>query len=132
MVKRSQAQINARNRRAGARWETDLVTGFRSLGLDTERLRLSGKQDEGDLVVRGGPGRVYVFEAKNTQTWTYSKLLDYAKQARVEASNYAARRNLTPLPHHAAVMKVHGKGWQDGMVLLSMREYLRLMGETDG
>src|SRR5690606_14632617 len=55
----------AANRRRGTQFETDLVKHFRSKGMDTERLRLSGKEDEGDIVVRIGRDQRVVVEAKS-------------------------------------------------------------------
>ena len=36
------------NKRMGATFELDIVKWFRGLGFNAERLRLSGKDDEGD------------------------------------------------------------------------------------
>lgn len=92
---------------------------------------MSGKQDEGDIAFRS-KGRFIVHEYKNTQTWSYSKLLDYLQQAKEEAGHFAARRFIDPSKvHYAVVLKVHQKGWSEGAVLLPMSEYLRLIGESD-
>ena len=130
-VKRTRAQINARNRRAGASWELSGLKALRELGFDSERLRLSGKQDEGDLAFRHR-GQFHVHEYKNVATWSYSKLGDYLRQAKEEAENFAARRFIDPTRiHHAVVLKTHGKGWKEGVVMMPVSEYLRLIGEAE-
>ena len=46
------ATRNARNRRTGARWQSEFRDGARDAGLDVERLVLTGAEDEGDAVIR--------------------------------------------------------------------------------
>lgn len=80
--------------------------------------------DEGDLVVRHN-GAMHVFELKNTKTWSYSIILDYIRQAKVEAENFGKRRNRET--RYAALLKVHGKGFHDGLVVMPVSEYLKLL-----
>lgn len=94
-----------------------------------ERLRLSGKQDEGDLSLRH-QGTHTVYEYKNVATWSYAKLTGYLAEAKLEAGHYAGRRGLSKV-RHAVVLKVHGKGWMDGVVMMPMSEYLELIGESN-
>ena len=107
------------------------MKALRELGFDSERLRLSGKQDEGDIAFRH-KGQFHVHEYKNVATWSYSKLGDYLRQANEEAENFAARRFIDPARiHHAVVLKTHGKGWKEGVVMMPISEYLRLIGEAE-
>ena len=130
-VKRTRAQINARNRRAGAAWELSGLKALRELGFDSERLRLSGKQDEGDIAFRH-KGQFHVHEYKNVQSWSYSTLLDFLRQAKEEATNFGTRRFIpADRIHHAVVVKQHGKGWTEGVVMMPVHEYLRLIGEAE-
>ena len=55
----------AANRRRGSQYETDLVDYFRKRKWDTERMRLSGNLDEGDIVVRLDQDHRLVVEAKS-------------------------------------------------------------------
>ena len=121
---RTRAQINARNRAAGKRWEADCLSGLRAEGFDSERPRTAGALDEGDLVVRHN-GAMHVFELKNTKTWSYRIILDYIRQAKVEAENFGKRRNRET--RYAALLKVHGKGFHDGLVVMPVSEYLKLL-----
>lgn len=122
-------KVNARNRRAGAQFEIDGLTKLRSRGLDTERPRLSGKEDEGDIRIRVGES-FFVHEYKNVQeaTWRYGYIQDVIRQAREESKNYAAKRGIPPeRTHYAAVLKTHRKKWEESVVCLPMSEYLRLI-----
>ena len=48
------------NKAKGAKFETDVMKWFRKMGAVAERLRLSGAEDEGDLVVMVA-GDTYIF-----------------------------------------------------------------------
>ena len=43
--------MSAKNKRKGSKYEIDVMKWLRSKGYKTERLRLAGSKDEGDLVV---------------------------------------------------------------------------------
>ena len=53
------------NKAKGAAFEIDVMKWFRGLGVLAERLRLAGKDDEGDLVCVVS-GKTYILELKNT------------------------------------------------------------------
>ncbi len=55
------------------------------MGAVAERLRLSGAEDEGDLVVIVA-GETYIFELKNTKKLNLKEFWDEAQK---EADNYA-------------------------------------------
>lgn len=94
-------------------------------------MRLSGKADEGDLVFRHR-GKFHVHEYKNVKTWSYATLLGYLAEAKAECGNFLSSRMLVPgKGHYAVVLKQHGKGWSDGIVLMPVSEYLRLL-DSDG
>lgn len=124
---RSAAATAAANRRKGARWETDLRDGCRNSALDTERLRLNGKDDEGDLVIR--PGRrlhvpeFLVIEAKDAAM----NVSSFISQATLEADNFARHRDLDrDTVTGIAVVKRRGKNWREAVVLTTLAEYLKL------
>lgn len=119
----------AASRRAGARYETDLVKFFRELGYDTERLRLSGKQDEGDLVVRVD-GERFIIEAKAGKNVRPRFWFD--EEAVPEADNYTKRRDL---PHRAIPvlsMKSHNKAIGKSLVTISLEDFAYLLQRAEG
>lgn len=118
----------AANRRKGARWETDLRDGLRNSAYDTERLRLNGKDDEGDLVVRPGGSRLavpdfIVIEAKDAAM----SVSDFIRQAILEADNFAKHRDLDrDRVTGVAVIKRRGMNWREAVVLTTLAEYMKL------
>ena len=105
----------------GGAFERELMKYLREQGHDVERLRLSGKEDEGDLLVRWPSGDRLVIEAKNVKAMD---LAGWVKEAELEAKNYAEHRG-TYLPDWAVVHKRRGKGAADAYVTMPLREYLR-------
>lgn len=103
----------------GSRYENELLKYLRTQGLDAERLRLTGKEDEGDLLVRFHSDR-FVFEAKNTKRMT---LAGWVEEARLEAKQYGEHRGIAT-PYFAVVHKRIGKGVADSFVTLPLHEYL--------
>lgn len=75
--------------RRGPLWETKLLDHLRGHGFDVERLRLTGREDEGDLVIKDGG--VVIIEAKDDKTFNISGWL---REAAAEAVNYARHRSI--------------------------------------
>jgi hypothetical protein len=117
----------AANRRKGALWERDLRVGLRNSAHDTEGLKLAGKEDEGDLVVRTGP-RLYVpdfliIEAKDAKM----DVNGFVTEAITEADNYARHRDLDrSRVTGIAVVKRRGKNWREAYVITTLAEYMKL------
>lgn len=113
----------------GSRFENEAMKWLREQGYDVERLRLTGKEDEGDLLIRRDvPGlkvtRI-VLEAKNVKRMS---LAGWVQEAEVEALNYADHRGLDyDDVHWAVVHKKHGKGVAKSYVTLPLDEFLRLL-----
>lgn len=105
----------------GSRYENELLKYLRGQNLDAERLRLTGKEDEGDLVVRGelNVGRL-IIEAKNVKRMT---LAGWVEEARLEAQQYADHRGIAR-PAFAVVHKRAGKGVDQSFVTIPLHEYL--------
>ena len=82
----------ARNKRKGAEWELSLLDYFREHHLVAERLRLTGRNDEGDLMVFLNAKTVLVVEAKNEQSF---KPGTWINEANIEAANWATSRKST-------------------------------------
>ncbi|MFF4244285.1 hypothetical protein ACFYY2_07395 [Streptomyces sp. NPDC001822] len=120
------SERNKANKRRGAAWETELLAGLRSIGEDAERLRLTGAEDEGDLVIRAADGTYLVIEAKNAK-FEPGPFLD---EAEVERLNFARHRDLDPFDVESiAIVKRRGKGWRKAFVLTTVEAYFGLDDE---
>ena len=109
------------NKSKGAAFEIDVMKWFRSLGVLAERLRLAGKDDEGDLVVVVS-GQTYVLELKNTARLD---LPEFWRQAEVEALNYAKARGIGEVPLHYVVVKRRNAGIDKAWVIESLDQWLK-------
>lgn len=110
---------------AGKRYEKDLMEWFRERGLDAERLRLTGTEDEGDLLIRSDEPYRWsrmVVEAKRRKSLD---LAGWVAEARAERDNYAAHRGIQPFSvgfvviHHA-----RGKNISQSYVTTTLEEWL--------
>lgn len=106
---------------AGKKYESDLVKFLREQGHDTERLRLSGAEDEGDVLLRL-PSRRYVVEAKRRKSFD---LGGWVAEAAVERGNYCLHRGLSL--QEAGFVVVHYRrqhGIAQSYVTTTLREWL--------
>lgn len=118
----------------GSIFERQLMVYLRENGFDAERLRLTGKEDEGDILVRANTNplgwtpqeRRLVIEAKNVSRMN---LAGWLEEAEVEAGHYVAHRSgiKAEQVHHAVVHKRKGKGVAKSYVTLPLDEFLRLL-----
>ncbi|WP_327175489.1 hypothetical protein OG599_09320 [Streptomyces sp. NBC_01335] len=124
------AARNRRNKRAGARWESELRDELRGAGLDIERLRLTGTEDEGDHVVRRAPARhrrYLIIETKNAKFEPGT----FMKEALRERDAFAAHRGLDPRDVEAVVVvRRRGASWRDAYVLSTVAEFFDLPVES--
>lgn len=111
----------AYNKQKGSQFEIDVMKWFRSLGVLAERLRLAGKDDEGDLVVVVS-GQTYVLELKNTARLD---LPEFWRQAEVEALNYAKARGLGEVPLHYVVVKRRNAGIDKAWIVQPIDQWLK-------
>jgi Holliday junction resolvase len=109
------------NKAKGAAFEIDVMKWFRSLGVLAERLRLAGKDDEGDLVVVVS-GSTYILELKNTARLD---LPEFWRQAEVEALNYAKARGIGEVPLHYVVVKRRNAGIEKAWVVQDLEQWLK-------
>ncbi|WP_067120218.1 hypothetical protein [Streptomyces yokosukanensis] len=117
------AARNRRNKRRGADWETELRDELRSAGMDVERLRLTGKDDEGDLVIRRGDGTFLVIEAKNAKFEPGT----FVSEAERERANFAQHRGLDPASVDSVVIvRRRGASWRRAYVLSTVERYFEL------
>ncbi|MFD7738078.1 hypothetical protein [Kitasatospora sp. NPDC059800] len=125
------AARNRRNKRRGASWEAELRDGLREHEFDIERLRLAGKDDEGDHVVRlPAPPRhrpFVVIEAKSAKFEPGT----FVKEALRERDAFAAHRGLDPADVDAIVaVRRRGANWRKAYVLTTVEEYFDLPPEA--
>lgn len=121
----SLSKRNKSNKRKGAQYETDLIAYFREQGFESDRLRLSGKQDEGDIAVRLGDGITLVGEAKNTAKHDLAR---FVGESETEASNYANHRDRevsTAIP--VVLMKRRNNPINKSYVVMSLDTLLRII-----
>ena len=106
---------------AGKRYESELMKYMREQGWDVERLRLTGTEDEGDLLLRSGDDR-HVIEAKRTKSLD---LAGWVKEAQVERANYANHRGIqVPTVGFVVVHYARGKGIGQSYVTTTLDEWL--------
>lgn len=111
----------AYNKAKGAKFETDVMKWLRGLGVLAERLRLAGKDDEGDLVCIIG-GRSYILELKNTKS---INLTQFWSEAQVEALNYAKARGIGEVPLHYVIVKRRNAGIEKAWVIQDLTQWLK-------
>jgi len=125
MVKLSMTQVMMPspkyNKAKGAAFEIDVMKWFRSLGLLAERLRLAGKDDEGDIVVVIA-GKTYVLELKNTVKLS---LPEFWRQAQVEALNYAKARGIGEVPPAYVIVKRRNAGIEKAWVIQDLEQWIK-------
>lgn len=124
------AARNKRNRQKGQRWQSELREGFRNNALDAEELKLAGREDEGDIVVRTGYQNsrlivpdFLVIEAKDATM----DVATFVREAVIEADHYATHRRLDRgRVTGIAVVKRRGKNWRESYVMTTLGEYMKL------
>ena len=109
------------NKAKGAAFEIDVMKWLRSMGQVTDRLRLAGKDDEGDLVCVVA-GQTYILELKNTARLN---LPEFWRQAEVEALNYAKARGIGEVPLHYVVVKRRNSGIDKAWVIQDLTQWLK-------
>ena len=109
------------NKAKGAAFEIDVMKWFRSVGVIADRLRLAGKDDEGDLVCVV-TGKTYILELKNTARLN---LPEFWRQAQVEALNYAKARGIGEVPLSYVVVKRRNAGIEKAWVVQDLTQWLK-------
>lgn len=108
-------------KRKGSAFETGILKFLRSRGLLAERLRLAGKDDEGDIVcfVAGAP---YIFELKATAKMD---LPQFWREAVAEAANYAKARGLPKTPPAYVIVKRRQAGLNQAWVVQDLEQWIK-------
>jgi Holliday junction resolvase len=109
------------NKAKGAAFEIDVMKWLRSMGAVADRLRLAGKDDEGDLVCVVS-GRTYILELKNT---VRLNLPEFWRQAEVEALNYAKARGNGEVPPAYVVVKRRNAAIEKAWVVQPLEQWLK-------
>ena len=109
------------NKAKGAAFEIDVMKWFRGLGVLAERLRLAGKDDEGDLVCVIS-GKTYILELKNTAKLS---LPEFWKEAQVEALHYAKARGIGEVPLHYVVVKRRNASINQAWVIQDLEQWIK-------
>ena len=120
--------VNQYASRAGKKFESDLMKHLREKDYDVERLRLTGAEDEGDLLLRaseiiGNVPHRFVIEAKRRKGFN---LAGWVAEARIERDNYADHRMLRR--DDIGFVVVHyarGKNLSQSYVTTTLEEWLR-------
>ena len=109
------------NKAKGAAFEIDVMKWLRKMGQVADRLRLAGKDDEGDLVCVVA-GQTYILELKNTARLN---LPEFWRQAEVEALNYAKARGIGEVPLSFVVVKRRNAPIKDAWVITNLEQWLK-------
>ena len=111
-------------KRKGSAFETGILKFLRTKGLLAERLRLAGKDDEGDIVcfVAGSP---YILELKAT---VKMDLPQFWREATLEAANYAKARGLESVPPAYVIVKRRMAGLDQSWVIQDLNQWLAQSG----
>lgn len=91
--------------RYGTDFERDVLNYLRDEGFSAERLRLTGKEDEGDILLEFG-GALYVCQLKaNRSAVTSASLGARLRDATTQAEAYGRHRGLTTTPTPLLIIK---------------------------
>lgn len=114
-------------KRKGAGFETAVLKWLRGKGILAERLRLAGKQDEGDIVcfVSGSP---YVLELKATARLD---LPAFWREATTEAANYAKARGISPAPPAYVIVKRRQASIDQAWVVQTLEQWIGEPSDND-
>ena len=108
------------NRRKGATFEIAVMKFLRAKDFLVERLRLAGKDDEGDLVCMVA-GRPYIFELKAVKKLDLPSFWD---QACTEAYNYAKARELETVPPAYVIVKRRMGSIEQSWVIQTLDQWI--------
>ena len=115
--------MSAANKRKGSLFETATLKFLRTKGLLAERLRLAGKDDEGDIVCMVA-GQPYIFELKATAKM---ELPRFWREATLEAKNYAKARGLIDVPPAYVIVKRRSAGIEQSWVIQDLDQWIRTL-----
>ena len=110
-------------RRKGASFELGILKYLRKKGFNAERLRLAGKDDEGDLVCMVA-GQPYIFELKAT---VKLDLPQFWREAVTEAENYAKARGLEKIPPAYVIVKRRNASLSSAWVIQDLEQWLKVV-----
>lgn len=115
--------VNRTATQAGKNYERQLLTYLRDDGLEVERLRLSGAEDEGDLWIRLSTGPV-VIEAKREKGFN---LGGWLREAEDEARHFADHRRMALPPPFVVVHHARNKSISKSYVTTTLEQWLGMI-----
>ena len=113
-------RVSNPSKQRGTAWETGLVKYLREQGLDADRLRQTGKNDEGDIALR--LRNRFILEAKATAR---VNLAGWISEAEIEAENYAKHRGLDVPPGFVVAYKRRNHSTGQSYIITTLEEWLR-------
>ena len=116
--------MSSYGKRKGSTFEIGVLKWLRSKGLLAERLRLAGKDDEGDIVCMVA-GQPYVFELKATAKMD---LPQFWREATTEAANYAKARGIDPTPPAYVIVKRRMATLDQSWVIQDLNQWIKTNG----
>jgi len=118
--------MSSYGKRKGSLFETGVLKLLRAKGFLAERLRLAGKDDEGDIVVMvaGSPA---IFELKATAKMD---LPQFWREATLESVNYAKARGLLATPPAYVIVKRRSASLEDAWVIQNFSQWMELNSEN--
>lgn len=114
--------MSSYGKRKGSLFETGILKLLRGRGFKAERLRLAGKDDEGDIVVTVASKPV-IFELKATATMN---LPQFWREAITETANYAKARGLEAVPPAYVLVKRRSASLEDAWVIQNFTQWMEL------
>lgn len=130
------ASTAVQNKRFGFAAEADLLQFLRDNGYSTERLHLTGTEDEGDLLVTGYLGvadvpvliQLKTFSSRSKagaeRPLTPGKLKGWLRDLDNQREAYRAHRSLALQPKGMLVVKFKNTSWEDALVIDSLGRWL--------
>lgn len=119
--------MSAKNKRKGSLFETSVLRWLRTKGVNAERLRLAGKDDEGDIVCMVA-GQPYIFELKATAKM---ELPQFWREAVAEAANYAKARGLDEVPPAYVIVKRRNASIEQAWVIQDLAQWLKGINDVE-
>jgi hypothetical protein len=122
------------NKKFGFNAENELLQYLRDSGRLTERLYLTGKEDEGDLITYIPFGldpviiQLKTFAARTAKgqdrPLPVSKVKGWWRDLKAQREAYRAHRGLTEAPEGILVVKVKGQSWDDAMIIQRLGDWV--------
>ena len=118
--------MSSYGKRKGSLFETGILKLLHAKGFLAERLRLAGKDDEGDIVVMVA-GKPAIFELKATAKMD---LPQFWREATLESVNYAKARGLIATPPSYVIVKRRSASLEQAWVIQDLTQWIEMNNEN--